>query len=120
MKNEENIRNIFKENGFEIIFTEEMTFEQQVECFGRAKCVVASSGAALTNTIFCQPGTIIGCIIPAYHRFYMYSTIAYYLQLKPFFMDAQIVELTPYAAADTFVLDEGYTRRYIQELNKYF
>ncbi len=117
LKNEEVVRKIFQENGFEIIYTEEMTFRQQVECFGQAKCVVATSGAALTNIIFCQPETLIGCIIPSEHRFYMYSTIAHLLRLNPVFLDAKIVEKTPYAAADSFVLDEDYVRRYVAWVN---
>lgn len=118
LQNEKEIRSIFEENGFEIIYTEEMTFQQQIECFGQAKCVVATSGAALTNTIFCQKNAIIGCIIPSYHRFYMYSTIAYLLGLKPLFLDAEIVDETPYAAADTFIMDEDYVRRYIKRLEE--
>lgn len=117
LKNEEAVREIFKENGFEIIYTEEMTFEEQIECFGQAKCVVATSGAALTNTIFCQRGTVIGCIIPSYHRFYMYSTIAYLLGLRPIFLDAEIIELSHYSATDLFVLDCDYVKRYINYLN---
>jgi len=113
LSNEKKVRQIFADNGFEIIYTEEMTFRQQVECFGQAKCIVGTSGAALTNTIFCQKGAIIGCIIPAEHRFYMYSTIAYLLGLKPLFLDAQITDKTPYAAADTFELDEKYVERYV-------
>ena len=118
LSNELNVRNIFADNGFEIVYTEEMTFQQQVECFGQAKCVVATSGAALTNTIFCQEETVIGCIIPSEHRFYMYSTIAYLLGMKSLFLDAHITDKTPYAAADTFELDEEYVQRYIAELKK--
>lgn len=117
LKNEEEVRRIFAENGFEIVYTEELSFRQQVECFGQAKCVVGASGAALTNTIFCQPGTLIGCIIPSEHRFYMYSTIAYLLGLKTLFLDAEITERTPYAAADTFILDTDYVKRYIRHIN---
>lgn len=118
LSNEEAVRNTFAQNGFEIVFTEEMTFEQQVECFGQAACVIATSGAALTNTIFCQKGTIIGCIIPSNHRFYMYSTIAYLLGLEPIFLDAEITELAPYAAADTFILQDDYVKRYVNYINK--
>lgn len=115
--NENQVRSIFMENGFEIVYTEEMTFEQQVECFGQAKCIVGTSGAALTNTIFCQKGTIIGCIIPEEHRFYMYSTIAYLLDMIPIFLDAHITERTPYAAADSFELDLEYVRKYIRYID---
>jgi len=117
LSNETKVRQIFAENGFEIVYTEEMTFRQQIECFGQAKCIVATSGAALTNTIFCQKSAIIGCIIPSEHRFYMYSTIAYLLGLKPLFLDAKITDKTAYAAADTFVLDEGYVKRYAKRIN---
>ena len=116
LENELQVRELFAQNGFEIIYNEEMSFRQQVECFGQAKCIIATSGAALSNTIFCQPDTLIGCIIPSYHRFYMYSTIAYLLHLKPLFMDAEITDMTPYAAADTFVLDLEYVKRYILNL----
>ncbi len=116
LKNEAEVREIFRQAGFEIIYTEEMTFEQQIECFGQARIVVASSGAALTNMIFCQPGAMLGCIIPSAHRFYMYSTIAYLLGLRTLFLDAEITELTPYAASDTFELDLEYAERYIKYL----
>jgi len=119
LKNEERIREIFAQEGFEIVHTEEMTFAQQIECFGQAKCVVAATGAALTNIIFCQPGTIIGCIIPSYGRFYTYSTIAHLIGLRPLFLDAEIVELTPYVSMDKFVLDEGYAKRYAEYIVNY-
>lgn len=118
LKNEREIREIFARNGFEIVYTEELSFQQQVECFGQAKCIIATSGAALTNTIFCQPGALIGCIIPSEHRFFMYSTIAYMLGLRMLFLDAEIIEKTPYPAADTFILDKGYVTRYIETINK--
>lgn len=118
LKNEREVRDLFVENGFEIVYAEELSFRQQVECFGQAKCVIAASGAALTNTIFCQPGALIGCIIPSAHRFFMYSTIAYMLELHPFFLDAEIIEETAYPAADTFVLDKDYVKRYIENIGK--
>ncbi|MCM1231866.1 MAG: glycosyltransferase family 61 protein [Ruminococcus flavefaciens] len=118
LKNEEEVRNLFAQEGFEIIYTEEMTFRQQVECFGQAKCVVAATGAALTNMIFCQPETLIGCIIPAQDNFCMYSTIGYLLKLKLLFLDAEITEMTPYISADTFVLDIKYAKRYIKAINQ--
>ncbi len=36
-----------------------MTFEEQVELFSDAAIVVGIMGAAMTNTIFCAPGTPI-------------------------------------------------------------
>ena len=48
----------------------------------------------------------------------MYSTIAYMLELHPFFLDAEIIEETAYPAADTFVLDKDYVKRYIENIGK--
>ena len=118
LKNEEEVRDLFAQHGFEIVYTEEMSFRQQVECFGQAKCVVAATGAALTNMVFCQPETLIGCIIPAQDNFCMYSTIGYLLGLKLLFLDAEIIELTPYVSADTFILDTDYVRRYIKTIQQ--
>lgn len=118
LKNEKEVRELFAQSGFEIVYTEEMTFREQIKCFGQAKCVVAATGAALTNIIFCQPGTVIGCIIPAQDRFCMYSTIGYILGLKSLFLDADIVELTPYPAADTFILNLDYVKRYINHIQE--
>lgn len=118
LKNEEAIREIFKKNGFEIIYTEDLSFQEQIECFGQAACVIAATGAALTNIIFCQPETIVGCIVPEEFHFYMYSTIAHLLQLVPFFLNGRVIEETAYIATDTFILDEDYTRRYIAKLSE--
>ncbi|WP_022756268.1 hypothetical protein [Butyrivibrio fibrisolvens] len=35
------------------------------------------SGAALTNVVYCNPGTVFGCIIPRKYEFCIYSSIAY-------------------------------------------
>lgn len=115
LKNEEKIRKLFEKKGFEIIYTEEMTFGEQVECFNNASCVVSATGAALTNIIFCRPGTEIVCIMPKEFQFETYSTIAYMLGLIPIFLDANVVERTPYIAADTYVVEEGYARKFIEE-----
>jgi capsular polysaccharide biosynthesis protein len=45
--------------GFERIFTEELTWAEQINVFRRAKVVVAPHGAGLANIVFCQRGTRI-------------------------------------------------------------
>ncbi len=115
--NETAICAIFMEYGFEVIYPEELSLEQQVECFGQAACIVAASGAAFANMVFCQKGTRVGCIIPLTHRFYMYSTIAYLLELEPVFLDADITKRTACTASDEFVLEEAYARRYAESLD---
>jgi capsular polysaccharide biosynthesis protein len=117
LKNEAEVKELFTKNGFETVFTEELSFQQQIQIFGQASVVIATSGAALTNILFCQPGTIIGCIIPETHKFYMYSTIAYLLHMRAIFINAEVVERTLYPAADTFEVDLDYAKRYLQWIN---
>lgn len=49
--------------GYAVIEPEKLTFTQQVQLFSRAEAVVASSGAAVANIIFCPPGTRITILI---------------------------------------------------------
>ena len=118
LKNEENIKQLFIANGFEVVYTEEMTLEEQVNCFQEAKCIVGTSGAALTNMVYCQPQTIVACIIPEEYKFYMYSSIAYLLQLQPRFLDARVTERTAYNATDVFEVDYDYISRFIETINR--
>lgn len=116
LENEEQVRNLFAMHGFEIVHTENMSFEEQVKCFNSASCIVAASGAALTNLIYCQPETIVCCIIPREYKFFAYSTIAYMLGLRPVFLDAEVTERTPYPAMDLFRVKLDVCERFISEM----
>lgn len=115
LQNEIQVRELFEKKGFEIIYTEGMSLEEQIKCFQEAKCIVATSGAALTNIVYCQPGTVIACIIPEEYKFYMYSTIAYLLGLKPVFLNARVTMRTLYTASDIFEIELKYCLRFIEE-----
>lgn len=43
--------------GFEVIETGTLSLEAQISRFREAECIVAPTGAALTNIIWCKPGT---------------------------------------------------------------
>ncbi len=59
LKNRNTLQNISKRYGFHIIDPSTLTFLQQAKIFSSANVVVAESGAAMTNLIFCKPGTKI-------------------------------------------------------------
>lgn len=113
--NENAIASLFQKYGFEIIHTENLTYMEQVALFHSAQCVAGASGAALTNIIYCQPDTEIICIIPREYEFYMYSTIAYMLNLKSVYLDARVTQKTAYTASDIFELDENYCERFLKQ-----
>ncbi len=55
--NEDEIFALFEARGFTKISMTGLTFMQQVALFHHAKIIVAGHGSALTNLIFCEPGT---------------------------------------------------------------
>lgn len=51
--------------GFEIVFPGKQSLEEQIEVFSSASDVVGVMGAAMTNIMFCQPGTRIVNLAPS-------------------------------------------------------
>lgn len=53
--------------GFESVDCGELSLQEQAEVFGAAEIVVGAHGAALTNLVFCYPGTrVVELFSPAY------------------------------------------------------
>lgn len=57
--NEEKLRPLLEENGFEILELESLPWLEQVQLFSKAEVILAPHGAALANAAFCRPGTLI-------------------------------------------------------------
>ena len=55
--NLEEIEQLVSAHGFEIVDLNGMSLDAQIELFSQASLIVAPTGAALTNMLFCQPGT---------------------------------------------------------------
>lgn len=114
--NEEQIAEIFQQYGFKTIYPEEMTFDEQVDLFSKAKYVAGTTGAALTNILYCSKGAIFICIIPKEHKFNLYSTISKYLELEPIFLDAKTVKRGIKVSGDKFELNINYCQDFLQRL----
>jgi len=69
--NIDEIENLLITRGYVIIEPEKLTFLQQVELFRHAKTIIAPTGAALVNAIFCAPGTRV-TILMAKHEDMIY------------------------------------------------
>ncbi len=50
-------------HGYTIVEPEKLTFMQQVNIFSNAKVIIAPTGAALANAVFCDSATKIGILI---------------------------------------------------------
>jgi len=64
MHNIEEIENVFRSKGFEIIYSEDYSFQRQVELFLNADFVAAIHGAGLTNILFMEEKSSILEIMP--------------------------------------------------------
>ncbi len=63
--NEHEAGEIFHKHGFSEIETAALSFREQARAFKSAKRIVGPMGAALTNIIFCRPGTEVIVFMPA-------------------------------------------------------
>jgi capsular polysaccharide biosynthesis protein len=64
-ENEPEVSEVFQQAGYTEIETASLSFLEQVRAFKSATRVVGPMGAALTNIIFCRPGTEILIFMPA-------------------------------------------------------
>ncbi len=56
---EEKIIQFFPDLPVKIVYTEEMSFVQQVQMFKQAKLFITAHGAALTNVVYCNSSTVV-------------------------------------------------------------
>jgi capsular polysaccharide biosynthesis protein len=63
--NEDAIVHVVRNFGFETICAEELSFEQQVQIFSRARYLVSNHGAGLTNILFMKAG---GSVLELRHQ----------------------------------------------------
>jgi hypothetical protein len=87
VNNENEIIAIVKEYGFEIVFFENINFEDQVSLMRNVKCLITSHGANLTNILFMPKGAKVFELIRADKPNFCYWSLAssiginYYYQL---------------------------------------
>jgi capsular polysaccharide biosynthesis protein len=61
--NEQAVADALAPRGFEAVYPERLSFDQQVQLFAGADVIVGATGAALANCIFCSPqARILVCI----------------------------------------------------------
>jgi tetratricopeptide (TPR) repeat protein len=65
--NEDKLIAVLSKFGFKSIAPESMSVAEQVSLFAAAEVIIGTHGAALTNTVFCRPGTkVIEIFAPDY------------------------------------------------------
>lgn len=74
--NEEELRPILEKHGFEFVYTETLDVLAQAKMFHQAEHVIASSGAALTNLIFCSKRCKVLVFLSRHKNSFCYSSLA--------------------------------------------
>lgn len=90
--NNDEIQASLEAYGYATVYPEKLTFTEQVKVFHNAECIIAASGAALTNIIFCRPKTKIYVLTNVYLDLSIFSTIAKYLDLDMTYIIADSTE----------------------------
>ena len=114
--NEREVCDLFAENGFEVVCTENLSYREQVELFSSARIIVGASGAAMTNLVYCNPGTVFGCIIPRKYGFCIYSSIAHMVGCKMLNLDAKVVKSKRYISTEQCMVDMNECKEYLESL----
>lgn len=61
--NADEVEQLLLEHGYTIVEPEKLTFKEQYLLFQNADSIIAATGAALANCIFCKPGTEVTVLI---------------------------------------------------------
>lgn len=90
--NEAELEEILNAYGFKTVYPENMSIWAQINMFRKCKTIVAASGAALTNLLFCSAGTNIIVFLNKVLNMPIYSTISYYLGCNLIYIAADKVK----------------------------
>ena len=85
--NEDAVIAALQNEGFEIVDPGMMSVKEQIELAQQAKIIVGAHGAALSNLLFCTPGTaVIEIFTPDYFRTDCFYTLSSFLQLDYWYL----------------------------------
>jgi len=82
LKNEEELTPELTRRGFECFTPRANDHKSQIEAFRSASIIVTVHGAALTNLLFCRPGTLVFELFPSNHIKSTYCWLAMRLGLR--------------------------------------
>lgn len=80
--NEDEVFSVLQKEGFERVFPEDLTFEEQIALFNNAKIIVGGGGAAMTNLMFCNKGCKVLIINKTMDQVPCFTTMPYAIGVK--------------------------------------
>jgi len=108
--------------GFEIVYTDALDLETQIQIFNQCEVIVGPTGAQLTNIVWCKPNTKIFVLAsdhPA-HQLYMWNMLAKISQSSVKIIQGKrsfnITDI--YAVHDDYYIDDEKLFSLIEDLKK--
>lgn len=75
--NEQAIREVFLERGFEVVNPAELSLSEQITLFRSAEAIAGNAGAAFANLLFCNSGTkVIMTVMRANQNYSFFASLA--------------------------------------------
>jgi len=106
--NDDEIEDFMNQQGFSIVYPEDMTFREQVDLFSQAKIIIGASGSALTNMIFSPPNAHV-FVLSANNKqvnFNLFSTLANVSGVKLTYILGRDIIINHYAQThNSFIVD---------------
>lgn len=98
MVNEDELEAVLRSRGFEIIDTAALSVDAQIAAFRDAEIIIAATGAALTNCLFCPPGAKVFELQPTNYTGIWVRGLCHYQQMEwyGFFVQSPIDETDVY------------------------
>ncbi len=118
--NLEEIEQLVSAHGFEIVDLNGMSLDAQIELFSQASLIVAPTGAALTNMLFCPPGTKV-IIFMSNHEvtnYYFWSNLGTVMKLDVTTIAGErLFKLTNYwSVHDDYSIDAKFVLEEIEKV----
>jgi len=90
--NEREVVQVLAPLGFETVYLEEVSVQEQAALFAQADVVVSLHGSGLTNLVFCQPGTTVIELFSPEYVYPCYWLIANWRQLHYYYLLGSVPE----------------------------
>lgn len=116
--NQTEIEELFKEFGYEIVYTEFLSLQEKIKLFSEAEFIAGVYGAGITNIIFADEKSTIICIQPRAMEISFFSNVAGILGQKYIAVDAELSSYTPYIYyQNSFTVNSNYLRERLNLLH---
>lgn len=115
--NSEEIEQVLVDDGFEIVFPEKLSFQNQVKIFSQASIIISQTGAGLTNLIFAPRGCkVFALTTKAVHNYYAFNMLADACQVElKYILGEPVAESNQYQVHEDFVIPIDLVRNAIRE-----